>query len=175
MVTLVVVASVVTHLAGAGPMSSEMRMEATEASAGGALLLPPVLGPLGALVVLGLFRLLRRRALSPMWFVTLPPLGFGLQELAERLLHTESLPVVGAEPSLVATLLLQLAFAVVAFLLARLLRAALRRVSAFLGTMHGDRLHAPRTSTLWSLAAAPLATLPALAGEHFGRAPPRLR
>jgi hypothetical protein len=173
-VLVMVAASVVTHLAAAGEASGAVGAEGGEGAAQGAVLVPPVLGPLGALLLLGVAWLVRRRALRPAWFLLLPPAAFGLQELAERLFHAESLPLVGPEPSLLATLLVQLPFAVLAFVLAHLLRAAIRRVVEF--------LKVPTTAPVLR-AAVPAWPLPplappnfwALAGEHLGRGPPQLR
>lgn len=172
---LTVVASFVTHAAGAGPVGTEVGLEASESAEQSALALPPLIGPLGGLLLIGCVWLVRRGTVSSPWFVLVPPIAFGLQELAERLLHVGSVPSAGAEPSLLATLLVQLPFALLAFGLARLLRAGVRKVIAFL------RVHRrwPRirlaSSPSWALAPAWVPNPPALAGAHFGRAPPDLR
>ncbi len=63
-----------------------------------AMLLPPLVGPLGGLLLIGAIRVARGRSLSAMWFFIVPPLAFGLQELAEQVLHVGSLPF-GDEPA----------------------------------------------------------------------------
>lgn len=173
-VLVMVVGSIVTHLAAAGEPSGAVGAEAGEAAEHGAILVPPVVGPLGALLLLGLVWLVRRRSLGAAWFLLLPPGAFGIQELTERLVHSGSLSLVGGEPSLLASLLVQLPFAILAFVLARLLRAAIRRVVAF--------LKVPRTVpalraavTAWPLPPLTLPSRWALASPHSGRGPPHLR
>ena len=173
-VLVMVLASVMTHLAAAGEASGAAGREAGEAAERGAVLVPPVVGPLGALLLLGLVWLIRRRTLGPAWFLLLPPVAFAIQELTERLSHAQSLPLAGGEPSLLAAFLVQVPFAILAFFLARLLRAAIRRVV--------ELLHMPRTApslraaTLgWPLPPLALPDRWALAGAHSGRGPPDLR
>lgn len=163
-----VLASSVTHLTGGG--SAEAR-EAGEAAEHGAAILPPIAGPLGALLLVGLITRVRRWTLGPAWFLALPPTAFLLQELVERAMGAGGLPGVGSEPSLVATVFLQLPFAVVAFVLARALRGAIRRVSRFLRAAGAPaRLRAPLR--IWLVVPRPPAIPTTLAGAHFGRAPP---
>ena len=151
-----------------------MGAEAGEGAGHGALLVPPVVGPLGALMVLAFVWLVRRRSPGPAWFLLLPPAAFGIQELTERLFHAGSLSLVGGEPSPLAAFLVQVPFAILAFLLARLLRVAIRRVTGFLTL--------PRTAPALRVAALawplPPLALPdrwALVGAHSGRGPPHLR
>jgi len=173
-VLVMVVGSLVTHLAAAGEPSFGVGAEAGEAAEHGAILVPPVVGPLGALLLLGLVWLVRRRALGPAWFLLLPPVAFGIQELTEWLFHAGSLSLVGGEPSLLAALLVQVPFAILAFVLARLLRAAIRRVVGFLNVP--TTAPALRAGVLaWPLPPLVLPDRWALAGAHSGRGPPHLR
>jgi len=128
------------------------------------------------LVALGLAfagRVRRFRALHPpLWlFALLPPVGFVLQEHLERFLHTGSVPVgMSVETVFLVGVLLQLPFALAAYLAARALvtfavavvarlRAYRpRRVSLSLTAPMSVRLHAPRERLL--------------AGGLGGRAPP---
>jgi hypothetical protein len=166
-----VAASVVTHLA-AGPEADGA--EAGEAAGHGAVLVPPLLGPLGALFLLGFVWLVRHRAPSPVWFLLMPPVALAIQELAERLLHAESLPLVGGEPSLLTTLLVQVPFAVVAFVLANLLRAAIQRVVQLLKVHVTVPSFRPAVSA-WAMPPLAFPDSRTLAGAHSGRGPPHLR
>lgn len=157
------VASVVTHLAG--PAEAEGVSEASEHATA---ILPPLVGPLLALGLVGLARLGRRQALGPIWFLILPPLAFVLQELGERGLGSHMV-----EPGLLATALVQPPFALLAYALARLLRAAAIRVARFLRSPR--RAPRPRVATVaWPRLTLSVALAPAVAGAHRGRAPPNL-
>lgn len=161
-VAIMVAASVATHLIGA-----QASGEAAE-RAEHAVVVPTFVGPLGALLLLGSIWLLRSAAFRPAWFLLLPPAALAIQELAERLGHGPE-----AEPSLLATVLVQLPFALLAFLLARVVLTAVRRVVRFLAA--GTRRSRPRVVTsAWLTAAASIPPLPALPGAHRGRAPPGL-
>ena len=161
-VAIMVAASVATHLIGA-----QATGEAAE-RAEHAVAVPTFIGPLGALLLLGGIWLLHRPAFRPAWFLLLPPAALAIQELAERLSHGPE-----AEPSLLATVLIQLPFALLAFLLARVVLTAVRRVVRFLAA--GTRRSRPRVvASAWLTAAASIPPLPALAGAHLGRAPPHL-
>jgi hypothetical protein len=175
MVLLTVAASIVTHAAGSGPVPNEVGREAGEAADQSAVFLPPLLGPLVSLLLIGALWLARCRSLNSMWFLLVPPLAFELQELAEGLLHVGSVPFGGDESSLLTTVLVQLPFAMLAVVIARLLRAGVRRVMAFLRVKrHWSGLRSASTPS-WALAPVSVPNLPALAGAHFGRAPPDLR
>jgi hypothetical protein len=97
---------------------------------------PLLAGLLAAVVLTGLanraWSLLRRRPprpLSPGWFVVVPPLGWALQEAAERRLGVESFPFEAArEPAFAKGLLVQVLFGVLALLAARLLLAVVEQL-----------------------------------------------
>lgn len=161
-VAIMAAASVATHVIGARA-SGEAAERAEHAVA-----VPTIIGPLGALLLLGVIWLLHRRAVRPAWFLLLPPTAMAIQELAERIIVRPE-----AEPSLVATALIQLPFALLAFLLARAVLRAVRRVVRFLtdGT-HRRRLRV--VASVWPTARLAVPSLPAITGAHLGRAPPRL-
>ena len=117
---------------------------------------------------------IRRGARPPLLlFALVPPVGFALQEHAERMLHHSAFSAGTVfEPTFLAGLLLQLPFAVVALLTARALLVAAGALARELGTPPRLRL-APDTSLAvpngyWIPAA------PTLVGARGQRAPPRL-
>lgn len=125
----------------------------------------------GSLVADGMRRR-RRLALSPWAFALLPPLGFVLQEFLERRLAGASFPWwMVLQPTFRIGLLLQLPFALAAFLVARLLsRVADRVASALRREPHrpvqvGVRLR-------WAAAATWLPRPGVLGDGHAGRGPP---
>jgi hypothetical protein len=62
------------------------------------------------------------RGIAPAWLFLLPPIAFTVQEVAERLIHAESLPFDPAhEPAFLAAIALQLPFGLAAYLIARVL------------------------------------------------------
>lgn len=157
-------ASFATHLSGSG--DAEATGEAAEHAA---VMLPPVIGPLTTLLLVGFVRFIRRRSLGPAWFLLLPPLAFALQEVTERLVNGHM-----AEPSILATALIQVPFALLAYLLARILRAAVIRVARFLAMRQAlPRLRLAGPS--WLATPLVVALVPAAVGWHRGRAPPALR
>jgi hypothetical protein len=163
-VVVMAVASLLAHAAGAA--EGEGVGEAAEHASS---ITPLFVGPLGALVLLGLVRLVRRRSLGPAWFVILPPLAFGLQELAERGLDSHMI-----EPSALVAALVQVPFALLAYALARVLRAAFVQVARFLTAPRS--LPRVRTAAMsWPRSTRSVALVPVLAGNNRGRAPPRLR
>jgi hypothetical protein len=161
-VVVMAAASIATHLAGAGGAPGEAAEHAEH------VVVPTVVGPLGALALLGAIWLLRGRALRPAWFLVLPPAAFAMQELAERLTQGPE-----TEPSLLATALTQLAFALLAFLLAHAILGAVRRVVRFLAVA-SRRTRRPVPAPAWPTTFASVAKLPAPPGAHLGRAPPYL-
>jgi hypothetical protein len=83
----------------------------------------------------------RVRELGPVAFAVLPPLAFALQELLELSLHTGGVAWHAfAEPTFLPGLLLQLPFALAAFLAARLLLRAAVRIARALAHPRPARL-----------------------------------
>jgi hypothetical protein len=115
----------------------------------------------------------RRPTHVPPWaFALLPPLAFVIQEIAERWVAAGSFPWWAVlQPTFGAGLLLQLPFAFLAYLLARLLMRAARRVAPVLRGASGRPAPA-RPALVW-LPVAPLqAAGRVLAGGHLARGPP---
>jgi hypothetical protein len=116
----------------------ERRRHLLEASGHGYLDPAPLSSLCVTLVVVGfLARLLGGRKVggsAPPWlFALLPPVAFGFQEHLERLIHTGAFPHTAAlEATFLAGLLLQLPFALVAFVAARALLAGADALSAAL-------------------------------------------
>ena len=106
-------------------------------------------------------------------FVLLPPLGFALQEVTESLFATGTLPFEAAlEPTFLVGILLQVPFALAAFVVARMLFAMVRALAR---TVAGARR--PRLVSL-DLLVPPVVDgwrprLPALAFGYGERGPPR--
>ena len=175
LVLVAIAASLMTHVAGSGQVLGEGGGEASESAEQSTIVVPPLLGPLGSLLLIGGIWLVRHRSVSSLWFVLVPPLAFGFQELAERVLHVGSVPSGGAEPSLLATLLVQVPFALLAYGLARLLRAGVRKVIAFLRVHRRWPVIRPTSSPSWAFGPAWVPDRAGLAGAHFGRAPPDRR
>jgi hypothetical protein len=134
-VALTAVGSLAAHTLGLLPHAAEEPGH-VEAGPEAAPHLPLLVGLLTAVVLTSLasraWSALRRqpaRPLSPGWFVVVPPLGWTLQEAAERRLGVESFPFDAArEPAFVKGLLVQLLFGVLAFLAARLLLAVVEQL-----------------------------------------------
>jgi hypothetical protein len=150
-VSLAAVGSLAAHTLGLLPHAAEGR-EHLEARTEAAPHLPLLAGLLAALLITGLthraWRMVRRqpvRLLPPGWFVVVPPLGWALQEAAERRLGVESFPFDAArEPAFVKGLVVQLLFGVLAVLAARLLLAVaaqLRRRGQASDQARRDRNH----------------------------------
>jgi hypothetical protein len=141
--------------------------------------LPMLLGMTFAAELLGLGGVLlagiaRRpqRPLAPWAFALLPVLGFSLQELLERWLAGSSFPWwMVLAPTFRVGLALQLPFALVVYLLARLLLRAVATVGrALRGTLTPVR---PTLGTLgWVVLEACRPAPGALASGHAGRGPP---
>ncbi len=124
----------------------------------------------GSLVVGGVRRR-GRAAVSPWAFALLPALGFALQEFLERWLAGASYPWwMVLQPTFRIGLLLQLPFALAAFLIARLLTRVADRVAS---ALRGDRRPARvGLRSRWTASAVRLPRPGALAGGHAGRGPP---
>jgi hypothetical protein len=135
-----------------------------------------ICGAIAALAITGsvVSRFRRGRVLrAPLWvFAVVPPAGFAIQEHLEHVLATGSLPQAAPlDPAFAAGVLLQLPFALAAYLAARALLALARAVV--------DTLRAPPRPRLVSLRLAPPSLTPtarprlsALALGHGQRAPP---
>jgi hypothetical protein len=178
LVLLTLMASAITHVVGGGPVTGETGREAgevTEALGGSATILPSLFGALGSLLLLVAIRLLHRRSLNGSWFLLVPSLAFGLQEFAERLFNVGGLGSGAAEPSLMTTLLVQLPFAAISVLLARFLRAGVRRVIERIRASRGPRWIASRSLPTWGVPRSFVPSLAVPAGAYLGRAPPALR
>lgn len=161
-VAIMAAASVATHLIGA-----QAGGEAAE-RAEHAVVIPTFIGPLGALLLLGVVRLLHRRAFRPVWFLLLPPAAFAIQEIAERILLGPE-----AEPSLLATVLIQLPFALLAFVAARFVLTVVRRVVRLL-TAATSRSRPRVAAAAWPTVRFSIPPFRLSAGAHRGRAPPDL-
>lgn len=112
------------------PVESDGGVElATRVDHGYVTSLPVVGGLVIALVLVAVGLSIRdrlrgdgHRGASPTSFLLLPPLAYSLQEIVERLLHTESYPFNPVhEPAFLIALLLQVPFGLFAFFLGRLL------------------------------------------------------
>ncbi|MFL5911819.1 MAG: hypothetical protein ACJ768_14750 [Gaiellaceae bacterium] len=110
------------------------------------------------------------RALPAWAFALLPPLAFALQELLELSLHTGTFAWhVVLAPTFAPGLLLQLPFALLMYLVARLLLRAAERIGRAL------QQPSPRERSAPAYAAAPVApAVRLLAGRRLARAPPRV-
>jgi hypothetical protein len=147
---------------------------------GGSGYLPIVLGIVGALdlvavgwVFAGSARHSLQRPVPPWAFALLPVLSFTLQELLERWLAGSSFPWwMVLQPTFRIGLLLQLPFALVAYLAARVLLRAAQRAGRALRAM------APRPGAApvwigWVVVAVAKPPRRAAVSMHAGRGPPR--
>jgi hypothetical protein len=143
--------------------------------------LPLVLGVAGAVVALSLVasavdaaRGRGARALPPWAFALLPVVGFALQEYIERWLAWGFMPwFAAAQPTFLIGITLQVPFGALAYLAARLLLRAAKRLGRRLGRVSPPR---PRVVTSPQLvpAAQPLPPLPSLLSRRLGRRGPPL-
>ena len=110
------------------------------------------------------------RALPAAAFAFLPPLAFALQEVLELSLHTGTFAWHAVlAPTFAPGLLLQLPFALLMYVVARLLLRAAERIGLALRRPASS----PRAAT--AFAAAPVApAVRLLAGRRLARAPPRI-
>jgi hypothetical protein len=110
---------------------------------------------------------------SPWALAVLAPLGFTLQEHAERLLHDGTFPWSTAiQPAFLLGLALQLPFTLAAYLFARGLLAAADRLGRALAGLPSPRAR-PFPAAPVRPGSVDLVRLPALALGHAGRGPPR--
>ena len=129
--SLAAAGSLGAHTLGYLPHAGEGREHLATATEPVASHVPLLAGLAAAVLLTGLahraWSTLRRRPVRPPppgWFVVVPPLGWALQEAAERRLGVESFPFDAArEPAFVKGLAVQLLFGLLAFLAARLLVA----------------------------------------------------
>lgn len=166
---------------------AHVRLEALLATGHGYMVgysgfLPLLFGVLGGMVLVGfLWALacdLRRgggRSGVPAWaFGLLPLLGFAIQEFLERWFMGVSFPwQVVLEPTFRVGLLLQLPFALAAYLVARLLLRVAEHVGRILGRRR--ELHVRRPRWVGALAPSSLVfvpCMPVLAAGHAERGPP---
>jgi hypothetical protein len=126
-------------------------------------------------LIVGAVRRTGHKPVPPLAFALLPVLGFTLQELFERWLIRSSFPWwMVLQPTFRLGFLLQLPFALLAFLLARLLFRTAKRIGNQLrGSMRRGRTRAPR-ATGWCVREARPVRLGALALGYSRRGPPRL-
>jgi len=143
--------------------------------------LPLLMGLLGAAELVGVAWVLAgsvrrslRRPVPPWAFALLPMIGFALQEFLERWLSGSPLPwLVVLQPTFRLGLLLQLPFALAAYLLARLLlRAAVRAGRVLRAAV--ARVRVSGVSVCWVVLEVFSPRRGALASWHSGRGPPRL-
>ena len=178
---LAAVGSLAAHWLGYLPHVAEGGRE-VEAAPEPAPHLPLLAGLLAALLLVSLanqaWQMIRRRPprpLAPGWFVAVPPLGWAVQEAAERRLHVESFPFDAArEPAFAKGLLVQLVFGLLAFLLARLLLACVRKLLRLPRASAWPTLH--RSSAGVGGTPRPAAVRPrqlALALGDYERGPPQ--
>lgn len=117
----------------------------------------------------------RRHARPPLWlFALAPPVGFALQEHAERMLHQDAFSAgTVLEPTFLAGLLLQLPFAVVALLVARALLVAAGVLARELGAP--PRFRPAPDASLAVPTGDWIPSAPTLVGARGQRAPPLAR
>ena len=155
----------------------ELRRHLLEETGHGYLSLDLIGSLLAALVIVGFAGCVlaggNRRDAPPLWiFALTPPVGFTLQEHAERMLHHDAFSAgTVLEPTFLAGLLLQLPFAVVALLMARALLVAAVVLARELGTP--PRFRPAPDSSLAVPTGHWIPAAPTLVGARGQRAPPR--
>ena len=106
-------------------------------------------------------------------FAALPPLAFTLQEHLERLIHSGTVVGVVLEPTFMLGLLLQVPFALAAYLLARLLLGVAGQVGrVFAQRRRSRRRSRLSTASFRSRVEFSVPRMAALAGGHAERGPP---
>jgi hypothetical protein len=105
-------------------------------------------------------------------FALAPPLGFAVQEHAERMIHHDALVTAALEPTFLVGLALQLPFALVALLAARVLLAAAGALAVHAGSP--PRLVLVSDASLAVPATDRVPRSPTLVGARGQRAPPLL-
>ena len=140
---------------------------------------PLVLGVLVAVLVVALGTVVAevargssRARLSPSSFFVLPLLGFVVQEHAERYVHMGSLsPATVLEPAFLVGIVLQVPFALAAFVLARALLAGAEVVGRALAVEPAPRPGVPALRRM-TPGAVDLTRIAVLALGYPGRGPP---
>jgi hypothetical protein len=123
-------------------------------------------------IVVGTLRRRRYMPVPPWAFALTPPLAFVLQELLERWFAGASFPWwMVLQPTFRVGLLLQLPFALLAYVLARLLLRVADRVGKAL-RRESRRPRPQSLSPRWCPVAVRPPRIAALADGHAGRAPP---
>lgn len=112
------------------------------------------------------------RAPSLWIFALAPPVGFAVQEHAERILHHEAIATYALEPTFLVGLALQLPFAFVAYLAARALLAAAEALARHIGSPPRSRPAPDASLATPGTSFAPRG--PVLLGGRGQRAPPAL-
>jgi hypothetical protein len=159
------------------------RSQALQQSGHGYFSLLPLLAGIGAALLLVALCLHgrdvsvgRRRRIGEVrlsQFAALPPLAFALQEHLERLFANGTVVGVVFEPTFMIGLALQLPFAAVAYLLARLLLRAAGHAGKVLARRGAPRRRAvPSLRRPWFPLELAAPRLAALAGGHAERGPP---
>jgi len=186
-IPLVVAASQVAHWLAFRLVypESELRLRDLLATGHGYMLgpigfLPLVLGAAGALELVAfgwaVGCVVRRRPYEavPAWaFALLPVVAFSLQELLERWFAGGSFPWwMVAQPTFRVGLLLQLPFALVTYMLARVLLRAADELGRALRPITQQRLSGAAAGVSWSIREVRPLRSAVLAGCHAGRGPP---
>lgn len=109
---------------------------------------------------------------SPGVFAALPPLAFALQEHLEALVHSGSITGVAEEPTFLVGVVLQFPFALVAYLIARLLLRVAELVGRSVRGASCRQSPEPARSGGWEPGA--LRSM-AVLGARLSRGPPSLR
>jgi hypothetical protein len=148
---------------------------AAEAATPGPGLIAFAAGLLTAILLLAVVRRMRRRhATAPgagaLWFCAVPALAYVVQEAVERALHGQLVPFpIGLEPGLALVVLVQAGFGLLAYLLARALGAAVRRIALREGR---NVLPAPRDAVAFLHELGPVPRRLPLARDGPTRGPP---
>lgn len=112
------------------------------------------------------------KRIAPAWLLLLPPIAFTVQEIAERLIHAESMPFNPAhEPAFLAALALQIPFGLAAYFIAR---ALLRAADVLVRTLARGRRTFPPSRSILPRPSRPLLGQRSLAllEGHSSRSPP---
>jgi hypothetical protein len=162
------------------PVAS-VRWHVLEASGHGYMGYAPLLFGIGGAVLVAGFastivdaaRRRPARALPAWAFGLLPLVGYTIQEFVERLLATNVLPWwMFEQPTFRVGLLLQVPFALLVYLAAKLLLRAAERIGFLLRTKRPTPSHRGAATTRWVLRSVALPRLAPLVAGSSGRGPP---